>query len=142
MVEKYRIGLTQLKAIPSPLRGRVRVGVKSHASNIVPNCLIPNRKHLVRFWSAVALALAVLALAACGSAAQPMGEAPVATAEPATAPAATPGSGSGSTGAADPEPQGDIAPKFTLPSAAGEPVSLDSFTGDRNVVLVFYRGFW
>ena len=44
MVERYRIGLTQLKAIPSPLRGRVRVGVKSHASNIVPNCVTPNQK--------------------------------------------------------------------------------------------------
>ena len=31
---------------------------------------------------------------------------------------------------------------FTLPTAAGESVSLDSFAGDRNVVLVFYRGFW
>ena len=142
MVERYRIGLTQLKAIPSPFRGRVRVGVKSHASNIVPNCVTPNQKRLARFGVVAALALAVLALAACGSAAQPTDEAPVATAEPATAPAATPGGGSGSTGAADPEPQGDIAPKFTLPSAAGDSVSLDSFAGDRNVVLVFYRGFW
>ena len=41
-----------------------------------------------------------------------------------------------------PEPQGDVAPKFTLPSAAGESVSLESFAGDKNVVLVFYRGFW
>ncbi len=31
---------------------------------------------------------------------------------------------------------------FTLPTAAGESVSLGSFAGDRNVVLVFYRGFW
>ena len=36
----------------------------------------------------------------------------------------------------------DVAPKFTLPSAAGESVSLESFAGDKNVVLVFYRGFW
>jgi peroxiredoxin len=31
---------------------------------------------------------------------------------------------------------------FTLPSAAGQNVSLASFAGDKNVVLVFYRGFW
>ena len=35
-----------------------------------------------------------------------------------------------------------IAPKFTLPSATGESISLASFAGDNNVVLVFYRGFW
>jgi peroxiredoxin len=31
---------------------------------------------------------------------------------------------------------------FTLPSASGDEVSLESFAGDKNVVLVFYRGFW
>lgn len=34
------------------------------------------------------------------------------------------------------------APLFTLPSASGDQVSLDSYAGKNNVVLVFYRGFW
>ena len=35
---------------------------------------------------------------------------------------------------------GDMAPVFTLPSASGAEVSLESYRGDKNVVLVFYRG--
>ena len=35
-----------------------------------------------------------------------------------------------------------VAPQFTLPSARGDMFALDSFVGDKNVVLVFYRGFW
>ncbi len=31
---------------------------------------------------------------------------------------------------------------FTLPSARGAEFSLDSFSGDKNVVVVFYRAFW
>ena len=101
------------------------------------------RRALARWSMIAALSLAVLALAACGSSAEPTGDAPATRAAPTTVPAtATPGGGSGSAGAADPEPQGRIAPKFTLPSATGGPVSLDSFAGDKNVVLVFYRGFW
>ena len=34
------------------------------------------------------------------------------------------------------------APLFTLPSALGSQISLDSYAGKNNVVLVFYRGFW
>ncbi len=34
------------------------------------------------------------------------------------------------------------APRFTLPNATGGVVSLDSYLGEGNVVLVFYRGFW
>ena len=90
----------------------------------------------------IALSLALLALAACGSSAEPTEQAPAATGDPATAPAETPDGGSGSTVSGEAEPRGDAAPKFTLPSAAGGSVSLDSFAGDRNVVLVFYRGFW
>ena len=37
---------------------------------------------------------------------------------------------------------GDLAPDFTLTSLAGPPVTLSSFRGDKNVVLVFYRGHW
>lgn len=36
------------------------------------------------------------------------------------------------------EPVGD----FTLPDAAGRPVSLSTFRGKRPVILVFYRGYW
>lgn len=37
---------------------------------------------------------------------------------------------------------GAKAKGFTLPSATGGTVSLDSYLGDKNVVLVFYRAFW
>jgi peroxiredoxin Q/BCP len=33
---------------------------------------------------------------------------------------------------------GDRAPDFTLPSLTGEPVSLESFIGKKNIVLYFY----
>lgn len=37
---------------------------------------------------------------------------------------------------------GDEAPLFTLESFDRGAVSLADFRGDRNVVLVFYRGHW
>lgn len=37
---------------------------------------------------------------------------------------------------------GDEAPMFTLESFDRGAVSLSGFRGDRNVVLVFYRGHW
>ena len=37
---------------------------------------------------------------------------------------------------------GDEAPLFTLESYDGAPVDLAGFRGDKNVVLVFYRGHW
>jgi AhpC/TSA family len=37
---------------------------------------------------------------------------------------------------------GEAAPDFTLPDAAGAPVSLASFRDRTPVVLVFYRGYW
>jgi hypothetical protein len=37
---------------------------------------------------------------------------------------------------------GQAAPDFTLASLAGPPVTLSSFQGMKNVVLVFYRGHW
>ena len=37
---------------------------------------------------------------------------------------------------------GDEAPDFTLTSLAGPPLRLSSFRGEKNVVLVFYRGHW
>jgi peroxiredoxin len=40
------------------------------------------------------------------------------------------------------EPSGSAAPRFSLPSANYETVALDSYIGEKNVVLVFYRAFW
>ena len=37
---------------------------------------------------------------------------------------------------------GDVAPLFTLESFHGDRVSLADFRGEKNVVLVFYRGHW
>ena len=37
---------------------------------------------------------------------------------------------------------GDEAPLFTLESFDRGPVTLSDFRGDKNVVLVFYRGHW
>lgn len=37
---------------------------------------------------------------------------------------------------------GDLAPDFSLESYAGPVVTLSGFRGEKNVVLVFYRGHW
>lgn len=37
---------------------------------------------------------------------------------------------------------GDIAPDFSLETISGDTLTLSSFQGDKNVVLVFYRGHW
>ena len=37
---------------------------------------------------------------------------------------------------------GDVAPDFSLASLAGPVVTLSDFRGTRNVILVFYRGYW
>ena len=37
---------------------------------------------------------------------------------------------------------GDTAPAFTLAVAGGTEASLESYRGDKNVVLIFYRAFW
>ena len=37
---------------------------------------------------------------------------------------------------------GQPVPDFTLPDAAGRPVSLSEFRGKQPVILVFYRGYW
>jgi cytochrome oxidase Cu insertion factor (SCO1/SenC/PrrC family) len=37
---------------------------------------------------------------------------------------------------------GQAAPDFTLEAVDGKPVALSDFRGKKNVVLVFYRGFW
>ena len=38
--------------------------------------------------------------------------------------------------------EGDEAPDFTLASLAGPDVTLSDYRGEKNVVLVFYRGHW
>ena len=88
---------------------------------------------LARSGAVVALALVLTVLAACGSAAEPPTAAPEPTQAQATAAPAAEG---------DSAPAGRLAPTFELPNAAGESISLASYAGDRNVVLVFYRGFW
>ncbi len=37
---------------------------------------------------------------------------------------------------------GDPAPDFTLESLDGRYIALSGFRGQKNVVLVFYRGYW
>jgi AhpC/TSA family len=37
---------------------------------------------------------------------------------------------------------GQMAPDFTLAALGESPVTLSSFRGSQNVVLVFYRGHW
>ncbi len=92
---------------------------------------------------ATVLATSIMAMIACGPAAEPQPEEPVATAAPAatSAPAAT-ASVSTSAPTEPAAPAAMLAPTFELPSGTGGTVSLTSFAGDKNVVLVFYRGFW
>jgi len=37
---------------------------------------------------------------------------------------------------------GDTAPDFTLENVDGKLITLSNFRGEKNVVLVFYRGHW
>jgi cytochrome oxidase Cu insertion factor (SCO1/SenC/PrrC family) len=37
---------------------------------------------------------------------------------------------------------GQPAPDFTLEAADGKTLTLSDFRGKKNVVLVFYRGYW
>jgi peroxiredoxin len=37
---------------------------------------------------------------------------------------------------------GDVAPDFSLLSYEGTVTTLSDFRRDKNVVLVFYRGYW
>ena len=77
--------------------------------------------------------------------------APTATAVPTAAPTAVPTPTKAPpppTPAPTPPPAvvgvnvGDVAPAFTLKSATGGEHSLESYRGDRNLVVVFYRAFW
>ena len=37
---------------------------------------------------------------------------------------------------------GNKAPDFTLPTPAGEEITLSDYRGDKHVVLIFLRGFF
>ncbi len=37
---------------------------------------------------------------------------------------------------------GDKAPDFTLENMDGKKITLSTYRGKKNVVLVFYRGYW
>ena len=37
---------------------------------------------------------------------------------------------------------GEAAPDFTLPDAAGRPVTLADYRGKKPVIVIFYRGYW
>jgi cytochrome oxidase Cu insertion factor (SCO1/SenC/PrrC family) len=37
---------------------------------------------------------------------------------------------------------GEAAPDFALEDIAGKRISLSEFRGEKNVVLIFYRGYW
>ncbi len=93
----------------------------------------------VRLIVAIVLALSALVLVACGSAAEP--EQQVTTGTQATEVPQT-AANQEQPAATDAAPVSMVAPTFELPNAKGETVSLASYTGDKNVVLVFYRGFW
>ena len=63
------------------------------------------------------------------------------TATPAPTATATPEPTASPT--SPPQPPENAASLFTLPNGAdGELISLESYRGEKNVVLVFYRGFW
>ena len=125
----------------------------------------------VRWWAALAVCAMLVALAAgCsgGDAGGPAAEpsptpvpttaapaagapgATISAAGPTAAPAVTttPGAPGATISGAGPTavptggaPAAEMAIPFELPNAAGGTVSLDSFLGDRHVVLVFYRTY-
>ena len=80
--------------------------------------------------------LVTVMIAACGTAAEPVAE----DSQPPSAAHVQEGEGSAAPGAAI--SVASVAPQFMLPSARGDAFDLASFAGDKNVVLVFYRGFW
>lgn len=84
--------------------------------------------------SGTRIALLALALAGCGGGAEESSQDPV-TLGP-TDGFDLPAVDTGRVGVGDP------APDFTLPTFAGDTVTLSEFRGKREVILVFYRGSW
>ena len=37
---------------------------------------------------------------------------------------------------------GTVAPDFSLPTLDGDTITLSEFRGSKDVILVFYRGYW
>ena len=37
---------------------------------------------------------------------------------------------------------GDVAPDFSLMTYAGTVTTLSDYRGEKNIILVFYRGYW
>ena len=81
-----------------------------------------------------------MAAMACGSAEQPAAQQEPRATEPAAATAVV--SEDKPAAPTEPAPAAMLAPAFELPAAGGDTISLASFAGDKNVVVVFYRGFW
>ena len=81
-----------------------------------------------------------LALLACGAPAEPATERATPTQAAVSSSAVT--EAPASAGNSPTAPPAMLAPNFDLPSVGGETISLGSYAGDQNVVLVFYRGFW
>ena len=67
---------------------------------------------------------------------------PTTVPEPARMPSPAPSVSEPASPDGSPDGLGPGVHDFTLPRAAGEPVQLSSFQGEKNVVLVFYRAFW
>ena len=102
----------------------------------------------------IAVAAAAVVLTACGEDAEPAAPAaevksaaieapapPTSTDTPAPPPAPTPQP----TATSVPQPAAPAraaAVDFSLPSAQGPQYTLNSFTGQQPVVVVFYRAFW
>jgi hypothetical protein len=95
------------------------------------------------FVRSVVFVMFVCLVASCGPATAPP---PPAADTPTLEPTLTPMPAATSAATATPQENpggipaiGDAAPDFTLPSADADAVTLSSYRGQRNVVLVFYR---
>ena len=93
-----------------------------------------------RFLGVVAGVLAILMAAAAACGGDSVQSEPTTVPQPSVASAGANGDGAA---APDDAASGSmLAPSFQLPNALGNTVSLASYAGEKNVVLVFYRGFW
>ena len=81
---------------------------------------------------------AVLLISGCSGGESPTPTAAGPTVSPATS---TPAPASALASTSTPGPELSSAAPFELPSAAGKPVALSSYLGEKNVVLVFYRTY-
>ena len=98
-----------------------------------------NSRVLNSVTAAALIGLFAVAIYACGQESDTTGSSST-TIDEATAP----GSQHEAVEVAEAVPDLPAAPDFTLPAAnkGGTEISLSSFQGDKEVVLVFYRAFW